>query len=584
MSRSRILQTALIFVVAFIGVVMATTSGSAVGQNDQNPPLFLPIISSPNITTYHAYATTSVPTLDPQKSESTISVDHVENLFVSLTNLEPETAEILPEAALSWTISPDALQYTFNLRTDIPWVQYDPISRKAVQVTTATGQPRFVTAADFVFAIKRACDPNVGGYYSTVVARQIAGCFDVLNYPDPANIPPALFDAIGVRAPSPDRLVIDMAFPSSYFLSMTPFWVLAATPSWTIAAHGDAWTEPQNLVTNGRFVLSQFNDDHWRLQRNQLMPANLQGAGNIFNVDYVLVPDTFSAYDLWLNDQLDIAPIPDSELAEHLAQHPDETEKVHSFGVFYLGFRTTKAPLDNVHLRRALSAAFDRQTYIDDLLQGQGLPMRHFAPPGIWGAPPIDEVGVGFDPAYAAAQLAAAGYPNCDGLPPLRIAGFTGQSTLDWLEFTRSSWVQHLGCNPALFQIEQLPFSELLTQIQASAPDSNAPHVWTLGWGPDYADEHNWVFDVLYCDIGGNYTKRSCSNIDVQLEQALSETNAATRRSLYYQIEEAFFGEQGEFPIAPLYVRAGFVARSARLDAQLGGLGGAAWYNWTILE
>ena len=44
--------------------------------------------------------------------------------------------------------------------------------------------------------------------------------------------------------------------------------------------------------------------------------------------------------------------------------------------------------------------------------QGQGLPMSHFAPPGIFGAPPIDEVGVGFDPEFAAAEMAAGRLPE----------------------------------------------------------------------------------------------------------------------------------------------------------------------------
>lgn len=584
MSRTRFLLSILLLVVVLVGTSMVITSGTVIGQSDPGPPLYLPVISSPNITTYHAYAVSEIPTLDPQKASDTLSVDHVENLFINLTNWEPETAEILPEAALSWTISPDALQYTFNLRTDIPWIRYDSASGRAVQVTNAANQPRYVMASDFVSSIKRMCDPNVGGYYSSVIAPQIAGCQDVLFYPDPANIPPAMFDAIGVRAPAPDRLVIDMAFPNSYFLSMTPFWTLAATPSWTIAAHGDAWTAPQNLVTNGRFVLKQFGSDQWTLQRNQLMPADLQGTGNIFRVDYAMVPDYGTAYDLWLSDQIDIAPVPDYALTQHLAQYPDETEKEIDFAVFYFEFRTTKPPLDNVHVRRALSAAFDRQTYLDDLRQGQGLPMRHFAPPGIWGAPPIDAVGVGFNPTYAAAEMAAAGYPNCSGFPPIKVAGYTGQTTLDWLEFARSNWSQHLGCDPGLFEIEQLSFIDLLAQTEESTPDSIAPHVWILGWAPDYPDENSWVYQVLYCNNGDNRSKRSCSSIDAQLEQAISEPNATTRRNLYYQIEEAFFGEQGAFPIAPLYVRAGYIARSARLDAQFGDFGGYAWYNWTIRE
>ena len=38
--------------------------------------------------------------------------------------------------------------------------------------------------------------------------------------------------------------------------------------------------------------------------------------------------------------------------------------------------------------------------------------MIRLTPPGIFGAPAFDEIGIGFDPEFARAELAAAGYPN----------------------------------------------------------------------------------------------------------------------------------------------------------------------------
>ncbi len=148
------------------------------------------------------------------------------------------------------------------------------------------------------------------------------------------------------------------------------------------------------------------------------------------------------------------------------------------------------------------------QTYIDDVRQGQGLPMTHFAPPGIFGAPPIDEVGIGFDPEFAQAELAEAGYPNCEGFPGVTLLGYSGQSTLNWIEFAQANWAENLGCDPSLIQIEQQSFAELLAATAGSVPDEDSPHMWTLGWGPDYADENNWVGDVLWCENPDNRQKR----------------------------------------------------------------------------
>jgi len=241
----------------------------------------------------------------------------------------------------------------------------------------------------------------------------------------------------------------------------------------------------------------------------------------------------------------------------------------------------TKAPFDDARVRRAFSAAFDRETFVATVRQGQGLPMIHFAPPGIFGAPPIDEVGIEFDPEFAAEQLAEAGYPNCEGFPQVTLLGYSGQSTLNWIEFAQDQWSTNLGCDPSLIQIEQQPFSELLAATAASTPDEDAPHMWTLGWGPDYADENNWVGDVLWCE-GENRSIRTCNEIDDLIVEARQEPDQARRIELYREIEEQFFGYEGEVPFFPIFVRIAFTARHTWLDRVPALFGGDQYYNWTM--
>ncbi|MCP4427653.1 MAG: peptide ABC transporter substrate-binding protein, partial [Chloroflexi bacterium] len=464
--------------------------------------------------TNHGYSTTDIPTLDPQTGEDVVSINNIESLFVHLTNYDLDTAEVVPEAATAWDISEDGLQYTFTIRTDIPWVKHNPVTGETTQEVDDEGNPRFVTAHDFAYGIKRACDPNTGSYYSSVIAPQIVGCEDVLNAEDPEAIPEELVDAIGVEAVDDGTLVIELAFPAGFFLSMTPMWTLAATPQWAIEEHGDSWIEAGNIVTNGRYVLNEWVHNVRRtLLRNPLMPADMQGVGNIERMITNVVPDTSTGYALWLNGEVERSNIPDEELEAHLDQFSEKTVQVADLAVFYFGFRFTKPPFDDVHVRRAFSAAFDRATFVATVRQGQGLPMKHLAPPGIFGAPPISEVGVGFDVEYAQAQLAEAGYPNCEGFPTITLLGYSGQSTLNWIEFAQANWSENLGCDPSVLQIEQQSFAELLAATSPDTPDSEAVHIWTLGWGPDYADENNWVGDVLWCE-SSNRQKRECDAVD----------------------------------------------------------------------
>jgi len=531
------------------------------------------------VTSYGA-STTDIPTLDPQLGEDVVSIDYIENLFVHLTNYDAVTAEIVPEAATSWDISEDALTYTFNIRTDIPWVYHNPVTDETTQVTDEDGNPRFVTAFDFEYGIKRACDPNTGSYYSGIIAPNIVGCEDVLYYEDPDNVPQELVDAIGVTAVDEATLVINLPFPAAYFMSMTPMWTITASPQWAIEEHGAQWIEAGNIVTNGRYVLHEWVHGVRRtIKRNPLMPEDMQGTGNVEVLVTNVVPDTSTQYALWLNGEVETSAIPSAELEAHLAEFPDETIQVADLAVFYIAFRMTKPPFDDARVRRAFSAAFDRQTYIDEVNQGQGLPMKHFAPPGIFGAPPIDEVGVGYDPEYAAAQLADAGYPNCEGFPEVSLLGYSGQATLNWIEFAQANWSDNLGCDPSLITIEQQSFAELLATTQLD--DAEAPNMWTLGWGPDYADENNWVGDVLSCQTALRM-KRECNEIDDLIEEARQETDPAVRIELYAQIEDAFFGPEGEFPFMPLYVRIAYVAQHSWLTRDVSLFGGQQWYNMTI--
>jgi oligopeptide transport system substrate-binding protein len=376
--------------------------------------------------------------------------------------------------------------------------------------------------------------------------------------------------------------VINLEFPASYFLSMTPMWTLAAVPSWAIDEHGEQWIEAGNIVTNGRYVLNEWVHGVRRtLLRNPLMVEDMRGDGNIERIRVSVVPDTSTGYSLWLNNEVESSGIPDTELQAHLEQFADETIQIPDLAVFYVAVRMTKPPFDDVRVRRAFSAAFDRATYVETVLQGQGLPMIHFAPPGIFGAPPIDEVGLGFDPEYAAAQLAEAGYPNCEGFPQVTLLGYSGQSTLNWIEYAQAQWETNLGCPPETIVIEQQPFAELLTATEADLPDSEAPHMWTLGWGPDYADENNWVGDVLHCETE-NRTKRTCNEIDDLIVQAREDPDPNRRVELYRQIEEMFFGQEGEFPFFPIWVRIAYVASHSWYDRTPALFGGEQWYNSSI--
>lgn len=498
-------------------------------------------------------AASEISTLDPALASDTVSVNVIENLFLGLTNVDPVTSQIAPELATSWEVSGDGMTWTFHLRQDVLWMHYDPASQTATKL-------RPVVASDVIYGIKRTCDPRLGGYYGTIEAKVIAGC-DVVNQTPADDVTDELVygKTIQVAAPDEKTVIMQLLFPAGFFLSMTPLWMFRPVPQEVVQEFGDEWTQPGNLVTNGPYFAAEVTRGVRRVfVSNPRLPDDLRGDGNIDVINSVVSEDGGTTFALYQDHQIDTAPIPVAEFQSLLAdpEYQAQILQVFDLGVFYFGFIHDKPPFDDVHVRRAFSAIIDRDTFIAQLRSGRGLPMIHFTPPGIAHAPPINEIGVGFNPEYARNEMALGGYPNCEGLPEVNIVTYSGAG--NWAEFWASAAERYLGCAGQIFNIEQVEFSVLLRLVDNSAPIEDRPNAFTLGWSPTYSDANTFINDVLSC-TSENRFQRLCSEVDELIDQAARENDPAIRDELYAEIEDAFFGAEGIFPMAPLFMRSDYV-------------------------
>ena len=114
----------------------------------------------------------------------------------------------------------------------------------------------------------------------------------------------------------------------------------------------------------------------------------------------------------------------------------------------YVGFTMTKPPFDDVLVRKAFSAAIDRETMVRDVV-GSGVPATQFAPPGIFGAPD-PEVGLGTDPVQAAAWLAEAGYPDGEGFPVVTYRYFANSLEEALAQALQAMWKETLNVDVQL--------------------------------------------------------------------------------------------------------------------------------------
>lgn len=483
---------------------------------------------------------TSFPTtLDPLFVQAVADAQYVSNLFTGLTRIDPVSGQPEPALASQWSISLDGLTWTFTLRGDVPWVRFDPVTGQFESI-------RPVVADDLLFAYQRMCSSADNGYYAVdVFGPRIAGCAEAQAAGDGS--------LVQVAAPDATTFSVTLTAPVPYFDALAALWTVYPLPREVLEGFPAIWTQPGTIQTNGAFGLVNFSEnDRITLAANPFLPADLREGGNVTRVEGTRVDSVRTAFRFYRDGLADRAPVPASQMETLVADEAfaGQISQIPDLSVFYMGFSTDLAPFDDVALRRAFSAALDRDRFINEVRQGRGTPVDHFAPEGIAFAPPRAlETTVGFNPDYARQQLAASGYPDCQGLPPVQIVTYSGAD--GWASFLVQSAVEVLGCDETLFSIERLEFDALRAAIDPAAPAETRPNMFTFGWGPDYNDASSFA-DVLACGTENRF-RRACSPVDGLIREASTSTDPAQREALYAQIETAFFGADGEFPMIPLF-------------------------------
>ncbi len=509
-------------------------------------------------------------TLDPLYMTTSADLDMANALFLGLTNVNPSTGEIEPALASSWAVSDDGLTWMFTLRSDVSWVRYD----SEAEAITAV---RFVTADDALFAIQRLCSSDQAGYYAVqVFAPRLAGCTDGQAAQDGTKV--------NASAPDATTLILMLTSRQSSFASLAALWTIRPLPRDVVVTNGANWTDLPTLLTNGPYTLTQWDAKRAALLANPTLPADLWHGGNVARITMDFVSDVFEQYGRYRRNQIDLSDIPlrDWDTIQAAPEYKDELYPLTEPTVFYLGFMTDQPPFDDVRVRRALAAAIDRFALVNDALRDLGTPIAHFIPPSLAAAPPLDApFDLARDETFAKAQLADSAYADCTQWPPVRIVVPEGGKP--WADALVKGAVDVLGCDVTTFTIQELPLAEVQAQIAPSRKATDRPQMFGLGWGADYPDADSFAV-LLECGAENPFL-RPCDDVDPLIQQARTEPNLEKRIALYEQIETAFFGKNGQFPMIPLYMQAASHLRKPWLTGPFttdGLFGGVHYDAYTI--
>jgi peptide/nickel transport system substrate-binding protein len=451
--------------------------------------------------------------LDPARATDSESIEIGELLFEGLVGWEPGTTEIEPRLASSWQVSADGRRWTFHLRPGVRFHDGTLLDAQAV-----------------VFSFERTLRPDHPFY-------RAAGSSYWRSL---------LKDVVRVVAIDSRTVEIDTRGPYAPLLGELAIFPIVSPIG--VARWGDEFA--RHPVGTGPFEFEEWD------RGEQVVVRRFEGYWGappaLDRIVFQVVVDARQRLVDLESGSVDLATaiLPDEQPFVEL--HPDLVLH-HTPGedVSYLAFNTTRAPFDDVRVRRALSYAIHKEPIVKLGFQGRAIPADGPLPPSLWGYhPPATRYG--YDPAAARKLLAEAA---ADGtldpkhvytlyapstprpyLPqPERVARFL-QAALDEVGVHTNLVLQ--------------PYAQHRAAVEAGAHD-----LALFGWIGDTGDPDNFLYVLFHSDNSNlgdaqNIAFYHDQEVDELLRAAQGTADQATRAGLYATVQDKLAADAPWVPIA----------------------------------
>ena len=453
------------------------------------------------------------PTLDPHKTSDTTSAFIIGEVYSGLVTLNTDL-QIVPDIAERWEISEDGTVYTFHLLPDAKF---------------ADGKP--VTAQDFVYSLNRAANPELASPVARTYLSDIVGVTEVLDG--------EATEISGVRAIDERTIEFTIDAPKAYFLAKLTYPTAFVVDRANVEAGGDRWTDSPN--STGPFMLKEYKiGEHIILERNDNFyrePAYIDRV--VFNLA------GGQAMALYENDEIDITGVsifdlerlkdPNEPLSKELKIAPP------GFSVSYIGFNVDEPPFDDVHFRRALNLAIDKELIANEVLAGLRVPAYGILPPGFPGYTEGIE-GLAFDEEKAKEEMAMSKYADPATRPRiiLSVTGTGGDIGID-MQVILEMWKNTLGVEVEIQQVEWATYLQDLNRRNFQ--------VYALGWAADYPDPQDFLDILFHTESETNHGAYSNPEVDALLEEARVERDGNKRVELYNKAEQMIIDDAAWVPL-----------------------------------
>ena len=432
--------------------------------------------------------------LDPINPGFNTSIWYIMSIYDQLIRVAPDGISLVPGLAESWDVSDDGLTYTFHLRPNVLFSDGTPM-----------------TSADVLYSwVRAANDP--GKYWTftlTALKRDAEGQVE------------------GITTPDDTTVIVELAQPWAPFLSDVAMFNMSVISEAFAAGNEDRLVD--ECMGTGPFALGE-----WRKGEFLSLVKNTnyweEGLPFLDEVTVQLVPDDNARILQLQGGELDgMMDVPSSRVPE---LQLDPNLKVYQFPSTYTQYiilNVRNAPLDDVHARRALQYATDKQTLIDVVLFGVGVEATSFMPRGAlyW-----NDTLEGFPYDLAKAQEELAQSPTPDGFPlDLKIlAGSADDETL--ATALKDMWSQ-IGVEVTIMPTEGSTFNEDFTNANFQTMSNYFTY--------DIVDPDEIVAFAVLPESAEAF-KTGWANAEAQelARQGAAEADPAKRKEIYFRIQEIY--------------------------------------------
>ncbi|MGR9048070.1 peptide ABC transporter substrate-binding protein [Halobacillus faecis] len=471
-------------------------------------------------------AKSEIPSMDPSLITDSVGFQWAGETYEGLYRLD-ENSQLVDGMAESSEVSEDGLTWTFKLR-DAEWSNGDP-----------------VTAHDFVYAWRRAVDPEVGSEYGPYFLGGIIKNAQAISDGE------AELEDLGATAEDDKTLVVELEKPVPYFKSMTVFITFMPLNQAYVEEQGDKFaTEAEYTISNGPFQMTEWNhgegwtveknDTYWDAETVQLETINAK-----------VIKEVSTGVNLY-----DTGEIDQTELN---AEFVDQYRTSDAFNVAekpYLYFfkfnQENNEALANVDIRKAISYAIDRQSLVDVILNDGSVPAEGYVPSNFVSMPnsdqdfreaqgPLVEYNVEKAKEHWQKGLEAL---DTDSVEIELLGDDTGTSK-DVLAYYKNQLEENL--EGVTIKLMEVPFKERVRRDNEGEFEMEA-----ATWGPDYVDPNTYL-NMYLTDGQNNNMGYSSEEYDALIEKANGEyaQEPEKRFETFLEAEKLLLEE--DQAVAPIY-------------------------------